>query len=142
MERAFARILSAMVIAAISSTLASLAAAQEASPVGSAREAAMEKVRISVAGGPNLIATLAQGDAARDFASLLPLNLLLKDYASTEKIADLPKRLSTTDAPDGFEPRAGDVAYYAPWGNLAIFYRDFRVLARPGAPRASRCRKF
>ena len=23
------------------------------------------------------------------------------------------------------EPTAGDIAYYAPWGNLAIFYRDF-----------------
>ena len=22
-------------------------------------------------------------------------------------------------------PSIGDIAYYAPWGNLAIFYRDF-----------------
>ena len=21
-------------------------------------------------------------------------------------------------------PRAGDLAYYAPWGNLALYYRD------------------
>ena len=23
------------------------------------------------------------------------------------------------------DPSVGDIAYYAPWGNLAIFYRDF-----------------
>ena len=32
-------------------------------------------------------------------------------------------------------PSAGDLAYYSPWGNLAIFYEDFRYsahLVRPG----------
>ncbi len=24
-----------------------------------------------------------------------------------------------------FDPSVGDIAYYAPWGNLAIFYKDF-----------------
>jgi len=70
--------------------------------------------------------TLNGSKAAQDFASLLPLSLTLSDYASTEKISDLPKRLSTEGAPPGFDPSAGDIAYYAPWGNLAIFYRDFR----------------
>jgi hypothetical protein len=35
-----------------------------------------------------------------------------------------PKRLSTEGAPAGSDPSVGDIAYYAPWGNLAIFYRD------------------
>ena len=43
----------------------------------------------------------------------------------TEKISDLPKRLSTEGAPSGSDPAVGDIAYYAPWGNLAIYYRDF-----------------
>jgi hypothetical protein len=72
-----------------------------------------------------LPATLNGSKAAQDFASLLPLSLTLEDYASTEKISDLPKRLSTDSAPPGFDPSVGDIAYYAPWGNLAIFYRDF-----------------
>lgn len=25
----------------------------------------------------------------------------------------------------GFDPSVGDITYYAPWGNLAIFYKDF-----------------
>lgn len=70
-------------------------------------------------------ATLADGAAARDFAALLPLTLTLRDYNATEKIADLPRRLSVKDAPEGHDPSVGDITYYAPWGNLAIFYRDF-----------------
>jgi hypothetical protein len=70
-------------------------------------------------------ATLNGSKAAQDFASLLPLSLTLEDYASTEKISDLPRRLSTDGAPPGFDPSVGDITYYAPWGNLAIFYRDF-----------------
>jgi hypothetical protein len=70
-------------------------------------------------------ATLNDSKAAQDFASQLPLSLTLEDYASTEKISVLPKKLSTDAAPPGFDPSVGDIAYYAPWGNLAIFYRDF-----------------
>jgi len=63
--------------------------------------------------------------AAKDFIALLPLTLTLNDYNATEKVSDLPRRLSTKDAPPGFDPSIGDIAYYAPWGNLAIFYKDF-----------------
>ncbi|MCE7029586.1 cyclophilin-like fold protein [Jiella avicenniae] len=82
------------------------------------------KIRI-VAGETILSATLDDSAAARDFASLLPMQLILKDYASTEKIADLPRKLDVGDAPRSYEPAKGDITYYAPWGNLAIFYRDF-----------------
>lgn len=70
-------------------------------------------------------ATLIDNKTTQDFISLLPLTLALEDYARTEKISDLPERLSTEDAPSGSDPAIGDIAYYAPWGNLAIFYRDF-----------------
>lgn len=73
-----------------------------------------------------LTATLNDSRAARDFRVLLPLTLELKDYARTEKVSDLPERLSTEGDPSGSKASAGDIAYYAPWGNLAIFYKDFR----------------
>ena len=72
-----------------------------------------------------ITATLIASKTTRDFISLLPLILTLEDYAGTEKISDLPRRLSTEDAPSGSDPSVGDIAYYAPWGNLAIYYRDF-----------------
>ena len=75
-----------------------------------------------------IVAMLENNATTRDFLSLLPLSLALEDYATTEKISGLPKKLSTEGAPPGFAPQAGDVAYYAPWGNLAIFHKAFRHL--------------
>jgi hypothetical protein len=63
--------------------------------------------------------------ASRDFLSLLPLTLTLEDYAGTEKISKLPIRLSAIGAPAGMDPSVGDFTYYSPWGNIAIFYKDF-----------------
>ena len=83
------------------------------------------KIRIDVE-GTKLSATLDDGEASRDFASLLPLALTLEDYASTEKIAYLPRKLSTNGAPPGTDAAVGDVSYYAPWGNMALFYRPAR----------------
>jgi hypothetical protein len=82
------------------------------------------KIRLKV-GDAVLTATLMDSATTRDFISLLPLTLTLEDYAGTEKISNLPRRLSTENAPSGSDPSAGDITYYAPWGNLAIFYRDF-----------------
>jgi hypothetical protein len=82
------------------------------------------KIRLKV-GDKVLTATLIDTKTTRDFISLLPLTLTLKDYAGTEKISDLPRRLSTEGAPSGSDPSVGDITYNAPWGNLAVFYRDF-----------------
>jgi hypothetical protein len=68
---------------------------------------------------------LLDNATSRDFVSLLPISLTLKDYAATEKISDLPRKLSTEGAPAGSDPSVGDIAYYAPWGNLAVFHKDF-----------------
>jgi len=89
----------------------------------SAREAETTamKIRMTI-DGKTAIAILDDTPTARDFATLLPLTITLADYAATEKISDLPRRLSQDSAPPGYTPVAGDIAYYAPWGNLAIFY--------------------
>ncbi len=78
------------------------------------------KIRMDVDGAV-VTATLDDTATARDFAALLPLSLTLKDYADIERIADLPRKLSTAGAPAGMKPKTGDITYYAPWGNLAIF---------------------
>lgn len=72
-----------------------------------------------------LTAKIEDSPIGRDFLSLLPITLTLNDYASTEKVSNLPKRLNIEKAADGFTPVIGDIAYYAPWGNLAIFYKNF-----------------
>ena len=87
------------------------------------RESPM-KIRLS-AGNTVLTATMLDNETTRDFMSLLPLTVTFKDYAGTEKITYLPRRLFTQGAPAGPDPSVGDIAYYAPWGNIAIFYQDF-----------------
>jgi hypothetical protein len=83
------------------------------------------KIRIEM-NGNEITATLTDNATSRDFVSLLPLTLKLEDYGETEKIGYLPRKLSTEGAPPGSDPSVGDVSYYAPWGNLAIFRKDFR----------------
>ena len=72
-----------------------------------------------------LTATLDDTAIARDFASMLPLTLQLEDYAQSEKIGYLPRKLNTQGSPAGAGGKARAITYYAPWGNLALFYEDF-----------------
>jgi len=76
-------------------------------------------------GDTTLTATLLDTPTAHDLFAQLPLTLDLSDYAGTEKIAYLPRKLNTHAAPSGSDPEVGSLAYYAPWGNLAFFYKDF-----------------
>jgi len=73
----------------------------------------------------SVTATLNNNPAAQDFIAMLPLSLIMENYAN-ERIAYLPRKLSDKDAPMGSTPKAGDLSYYAPWGNMAIFLEDFR----------------
>lgn len=85
-----------------------------------------EVMKIQITMGRDIImGVLYDNSAARDFYSLLPLSLNLIDYNSKEKVGNLPQKLSLKDAPKSHNASKGDITYYSPWGNLAIFYRDF-----------------
>lgn len=71
-----------------------------------------------------VILSIYDSPASRDFLALLPLTMEFKDFARTEKIAYLPRKLDTADSPTPREAM-GDFTYYAPWGNLAVFYKGF-----------------
>ncbi|MER6980261.1 cyclophilin-like fold protein [Streptomyces carpinensis] len=74
--------------------------------------------------GHRVGAALNGSATARDLAELLPLTLEMEDFHQTERISYPPRKLDTSGAPAASNPKAGDLAYYAPWGNLALFYRD------------------
>jgi hypothetical protein len=97
--------------------------AAEERPVESKSNGATMKIRLTV-NGKQISATLAANATAKDFRSLLPLTMTFDDYASIEKIAYPPRKLSTAGAPAGNDPSVGDIMYYAPWGNIAIYYHD------------------
>ncbi len=104
----------------------------EATPTETAAEEAGVKISLNIE-GRTMTATLNASQAAQDFAPLLPVTLTMEDYNGTEKIGYPPGKLSAQDAPPGIDPEVGDITYYAPWGNLAIFYR-FRLLDRACPP--------
>lgn len=87
---------------------------------------AMEDIRIKLTfNNQEVIVNMDDNPTSKDFLSLLPLTLTFEDYAGTEKISYPSDKLSTEEAPSGIDPAVGDFTYYAPWGNLAIYYKDF-----------------
>lgn len=70
--------------------------------------------------------TLENNPSARDLFSMLPLNLTISDYSTNEKIAYLPRKLTEEDNGRFGGEAVGDLCYYAPWGNLAMFYGPYR----------------
>jgi Uncharacterized conserved protein len=87
--------------------------------------ASVQDARIKLMfGDEEVIVKMYDNPISRDLLAQLPLTLSFKDYAGAEKIAYPPKTLSTKDVPSGADPKLGDLAVYAPWGNLVIYYQD------------------
>lgn len=70
-------------------------------------------------------ATLEDNPSARDLFSMLPLDLSIEDYSTNEKIAYLPRKLTEEGSGQFGNEAPGDLCYYAPWGNLAMFYGPY-----------------
>ncbi len=89
-------------------------------------EVSMENIRIKLTvNGNEIFVRLDDNVASRDFLEMLPLTLTFEDFNNTEKIATLSKELSVEGLPSGYTPETGDFSYYAPWGNISLFYKDF-----------------
>jgi hypothetical protein len=102
-----------------------LALAQTAESLAAGRAEAIMKIRIAF-NNRDFTTSLYDNPSARDLASMLPLDITIEDYATNEKIAYLPRKL-TEDGSGPFTNEApGDLCYYTPWGNLAFFYAGYR----------------
>jgi hypothetical protein len=80
------------------------------------------KIKITIA-GKTLTATLADNETARDFVSLLPLQLSMNDLFGREKFGKLPKALSKK-GPTMHSYEVGDIAYWSPNHDVAIYYHQ------------------
>jgi hypothetical protein len=97
----------------------------------SAQVASAMRVRIVVA-GKSIAATLANSEAARDFASLLPLTLAMNDLFRREKFASLPRAISEQGKRTN-DYAVGTIGYWPPGPDVAIFYRqDGERIPDPG----------
>ncbi len=83
------------------------------------------KLKMTV-NGQEVAITLYDTPAANALCDMLPLDLNFEDFNGIEKISYLSQELPTEGEPDGCDPDVGDLCLYAPWGNLSIFYQDFR----------------
>ena len=79
-----------------------------------------------IAGDRTITATMEDNAAGRDFLSRLPLDVTLDDYNNiTEKIFYPSPALTTTGVTRGCTPVPGDMTIYVPWGNVAIFCKNW-----------------
>lgn len=89
------------------------------------KETSVMRFRMTFA-DQTMTATLLDNPSAHELAGMLPLDLKIDDYSTNEKIAYLPRKLTQiVDEPFG-NTRPGDIAYYAPWGNLVFYYDSYR----------------
>ena len=51
--------------------------------------------------------------------------MLAKEPEVMKEILKSQSKADQKGSPTGSDPSVGDIAYYAPWGNLAILYKDF-----------------
>ncbi len=67
---------------------------------------------------------LNNSQASRDLFAQLPLTIPVENYGGNEKIFYPPKKLAPSGAPSA-DAKTGTLAYYAPWGNVVMFYGRF-----------------
>lgn len=88
----------------------------------------MEERVITVTDGSGKTVTvrLNASPAADSLYAQLPLTVDLDNYSDNEKIFYPPTKLDTGDSPRAETGKPGTLAYYAPWGDVVLFYGPFR----------------
>ncbi len=71
---------------------------------------------------------LNNSSAAKDLYAQLPLSISVENYSKNEKIFYPPEKLNTADTPQA-DAQPGTLAYYAPWGDVVMFYGSFGTAA-------------
>lgn len=80
------------------------------------------KLKITI-GKTILTASLVKSKTTDDFIKLLTLDLTMNDLFGREEYGALPKSIST-DAKAFFRYEVGDIGYWSPSHDLAIYYKD------------------
>ncbi|MBC8536313.1 flavodoxin [Feifania hominis] len=75
-------------------------------------------------GDISIVYELNDSPAARALLAQLPLTLEVEPFGSNEQTFYPPEELPTSDTPDITSATAGTLAYYAPWGDVVMFYGD------------------
>lgn len=89
------------------------------------------KINITVS-GKTVTATVMDNPIAKDFVSLLPLTMSMKDLFGREKFGHLQRALSEK-GPRTSRYEVGDIAYWSPTHDFAVYYhQDGETIPSPG----------
>lgn len=83
-------------------------------------------IKLTTTNNQTIEIELNNSPATNDLYNQLPLSIDLEDYSTNEKIFYPPNKLNTESTPKA-TPKIGTLAYYEPWGDVVIFYDDFRA---------------
>lgn len=91
-----------------------------------AKDSLVHELGIQVTGedGQHIVFRLNDSPAANALYEQLPLTIPVEDYSHNEKIFYPPNELNTNDTPLA-KGSSGTLAYYAPWGDVVLFYGAF-----------------
>ena len=89
---------------------------------GAEEDETMLQIQVT-ANGNDIVFALNDSQAAQDLYAQLPLRVEVEDYSTNEKIFYPPQELDVSDAPQA-GGAVGTLAYYAPWGDIVMFYDD------------------
>ncbi|RXJ78930.1 hypothetical protein CRV03_00575 [Arcobacter sp. F155] len=77
-----------------------------------------------VSNGNTTVFELNNSQASKDLYSQLPLTIAVENFGDNEKIFYPPTKLSVNNTPKA-NAKNGTLAYYAPWADVVMFYKDF-----------------
>ncbi len=81
------------------------------------------QIRVRTEQNNEIVFQLNDTAAARSLYCQLPLTLPVEDFGGSEKIFYPPQKLDVSDTPMA-KGAAGTLAYYEPWGDVAIYYGE------------------
>ena len=82
-------------------------------------------MKIQVQAGETVVVFELNGSrAAEELYAHLPLILEVENFSTNEKVFYPPEKLAVEDTPYA-DAQTGTLAYYAPWGDVVMFYQPF-----------------
>ena len=85
------------------------------------------KVLMTIDETQEVVIDMYDNEGAQALLERLPLEgLIFADLDHVEKAVQNLEEPFTVPEMDGYDPIAGEMAIYRPWGNLTFFYADFR----------------
>ncbi len=85
------------------------------------------QIRVLTEDGGTIVFELNDSSAADDLYAQLPLTTQIEDFSTNEKIFS-PEELDISDTPQA-GTEIGTLAYYAPWGDVVMFYEAYQANA-------------